>query len=143
MQLAFVNKAGWLLKRGKLQRKWVKRWFSVNSHKGSFRYCNLPGSVSPFSKQMLTERSIRLPEPALRFAFSQTVSLHAFLWGLMANLLDSKLPEIQCWITGSSWSMHLPPAFCCRPWTVASMYFQDALWVHPALTSHASATTNT
>ncbi len=46
MQLTFVNKAGWLLKRGKLQRKWVKRWFSVNSHKGSFKYCNIPGSVS-------------------------------------------------------------------------------------------------
>ena len=45
LQSTFVNKAGWLLKRGKLQRKWVKRWFSVNSHKGSFRYCNYPGSV--------------------------------------------------------------------------------------------------
>lgn len=44
-QLAFVNKAGWLLKRGKLKRKWVKRWFSVNSHKGSFKYCNSPGAV--------------------------------------------------------------------------------------------------
>jgi len=44
--MTYVNKAGWLYKRGRFQRRWVRRWFSVNSHKCSFKYCDSPGPVS-------------------------------------------------------------------------------------------------
>ena len=47
--MTYVNKAGWLYKRGRLQRRWVRRWFSVNSHRCSFKYCNSPGPVSSAS----------------------------------------------------------------------------------------------
>ena len=53
LQMTYVNKAGWLYKRGRLQRRWVRRWFSVNSHKCSFKYCNSPGPVSRSSPTTL------------------------------------------------------------------------------------------
>lgn len=80
MQLAFVNKAGWLLKRGKLQRKWVKRWFSVNSHKGSFRYCNIPGSVSLPAKQIVISRKCVFQNSAINCLCRSSVYISTYLY---------------------------------------------------------------
>ena len=45
LQVTYVNKAGWLFKKGKLQQRWLRRWYTVNTHKGSFRYCDRPSQV--------------------------------------------------------------------------------------------------
>ena len=45
LQLTYVNKGGWLYKRGRLQQRWLRRWYTVNTHKGSFRYCDRPSQV--------------------------------------------------------------------------------------------------
>ena len=42
LQMCWVCKAGFLLKRGKLSRQWIKRWHIVR--KGVFRYCEGPVS---------------------------------------------------------------------------------------------------
>lgn len=42
LQMCWVCKAGFLLKRGKLSRQWIKRYHLVR--KGVFRYCEGPVS---------------------------------------------------------------------------------------------------
>ena len=68
LQLTYVNKAGWLFKRGKLQQRWLRRWYTVNTHKGSFRYCDRPSQV-----QLLL--SLAAGSPTWSQVFAHTVFL--------------------------------------------------------------------
>lgn len=44
LQLCYLAKAGWVWKRAKVTRQWLRRWATVR--KGILRYCEGPGMVS-------------------------------------------------------------------------------------------------
>ena len=43
MQVCHLAKSGWVWKRAKVTRQWLKRWAIVR--KGVLRYCDGPGMV--------------------------------------------------------------------------------------------------
>lgn len=43
MQVCHLAKSGWVWKRAKVTRQWLKRWATVR--KGVLRYCDGPGMV--------------------------------------------------------------------------------------------------
>lgn len=72
-----ISKAGFLWKRGKVKRNWLRRWCVVR--KGVFRYCSEPGQASSFQERVLSGRVIaarRLAQPIQR---SPGALLHGFM----------------------------------------------------------------
>ena len=102
MQVCHLAKSGWVWKRAKVTRQWLKRWATVR--KGVLRYCDGPGMVIFLSFAMTTVCQV--------YSFVNMVNLHAksthiatLVTAVMGTVVG-KLMEHLCKLTVSHSNRH-------------------------------------